>query len=145
MGTVPAGRYYTEDKVYEYCDEILNYPELLDMEVLPMIEEIVMGAKPNPHNPEEKFFISMFSPEGALANRLLWTLKETSSFSDEAQRRLVDLFKKVITGMKPSVEYPSFIHRDLALVIKQTNPKKYPDLEFDPESSYLTNLKKFCD
>ena len=145
LGTVPRDRYYTEEKVYEYCDKLLNYQELIDIEIISIIEKIVLEANPNPHNQIETFFISMFSPEGLLANRLLWTLKEVNSFSEGSQARLVELFKKVITGMKPSVEYPSFIHRDLALVIKKTDQLKYPELEFDPETSYLINMEDFQD
>jgi len=143
LKTIPEDRYYTSAKVYEYNLFLTDYPVLIDHELLLILEEIVAGAKPNPNNPEETHFLNMFSNEGKLFSDLLSVLSESETFAEQTQGRLIAMFKKIITGMVPSTQHPTFAHRDLAVAILSTDKEKYPELEYDLETSYLKNVNDY--
>lgn len=140
---VPAGRYYTQNKVYEYIVRLCQYPRLADDEVLSILEEVVEQAKPNPNNGNEQCFISMFSSEGKLFSDLLRVLAGFDEFAAGTQQRLIHMYQKVTSGMQASINYPSFAHRDLAIAIAKTDPDKYPALEYDTETNYLKNIDDY--
>jgi|TARA_B110000211_G_scaffold193757_1_gene221624 hypothetical protein len=143
MNTVPKGRFYTYEKVYEYQDKLKNYEVIVDNEILNIVEDIVRAAQPNPHNPEEIHFINLFSKEGHLCSDLLSVLHEVENYECTTQKRLVEIFKKVIIGMKPSLQHLSFLHRDLAMAIHNTDKLKYSKLVYDLETSYLKNTQDY--
>ena len=142
-GTVPEGRYYTESKVYEYVSRLQEFGARIHDKAVMVLENIVKNAPAHPEHKDEKCFICMFSNEGKVFSHLVDAMAETDGFSKDIQSRLVEMFKTVTNGMKPSNKYPTFAHRDLAIVIHATDKAKYPEIKCDLETSYLSNIDDY--
>ncbi|MEZ8187466.1 hypothetical protein ACED29_16760 [Shewanella sp. 5S214] len=144
LNTIPNDRYYTDNKVFEYSEKLINYGELIESKILFLLEEIVNNLQPNPNNNEEKHFLCLFAKENRLFGDLLRILSQLETFSEGTQQRLIKMYKTIIIGMSPSTQHPSYAHCDLAFAIFRTDENKYPQLDYDLETSYLKNINDYA-
>ncbi|BCE00487.1 hypothetical protein [Marinicellulosiphila megalodicopiae] len=143
MKTVPDGRNYTPNKVYEYQKKLRTYKKLIDDEILDVVERIIDRAKPNPNDPEEIHYVNLFTKRGSVCSDLLSILLRVRVYKQTTQDRLISIYKKVIIGKKPSDDQSAFLHRDLAFLIYRTDTNKYPEVDFDFEKNYVNNMHDY--
>ncbi len=143
LDTVPTGRYYTEEKVYAYADQLHEIKSGMDDKILTLVERFVAESKPHPANPNQKHYLSIFMPEGRITGHLLGALAESTDFMENTQARVMALLKMVTDGIDLSLPCLTSLPREFANILVKTDPERFPDMEYDLEHMNLTNVSAY--